>query len=82
MQSSNYLGASHNRDFVRAPIALIQVKSGKQPQHFKRWFFLKYRLIHFHIIGTGINRLVKQNKLSVSSIETNKPLPASFQSVL
>ena len=74
-QGSNYLGGSYNnRDFVRVPIALIQFNSGRQPQHFKKWFFLKYRPTHFHIIGTSINRPVKQNKLRFSSIETSKPL--------
>ena len=80
-QGPSYLGGSYNNsNLVSAPIVLIQFKSGTQPQHFKRWFF---RPIHFHIIGISINRPVKQNETNIeTSIETNKPLPASFQSVL
>ena len=41
--------------------------------------FLKNRPIHFNINSTSVIRPVKQNQLSFSSIEINKPLPAPVQ---
>ena len=71
---SNFLGGSFsNRDNVRAS---IQFRRESQPQHLKRWFFLKNRPIHFHINSTSVIRLIKRNQLSFSSIEINKSLPA------
>ena len=64
-QSSNFLGSSFSsRDNVRAP---IQFRRENQSQHFKRWFFLKNRPIHFHINSTSVIRLVKRNQLSFCS---------------
>ena len=78
-QGSNFLGGRFsNRDNVRAP---IQIRTESQPQHLKRCFFLKNRPIHFHINSTSVFRPVKQNQLSFSSIEINKPLPAPVHSV-
>ena len=51
-----------------------------QPQHLKRLFFLKNRLINFHINSTRIIRSAKQNELSFSSIKIVKAL--SFQSTV
>ena len=60
-QSSNFLGGTFSdRDSVWAP---IQFGSENQPQHLKRWFFLKNRHIHFHINSTSVIRPVKQNQL-------------------
>ena len=50
-QGSNFLESSfRNRVNVRAP---VQFWRERQPQHFKKWFFLKNRPTHFH-------RMVKQ----------------------
>ena len=62
-----------NRDNVRAP---IQFGRESQPHHLKISFFFKNRLIHFHVNSTSLIRLVKQNQLSFSSPEINKPLSA------
>ena len=79
-QGSNFLGGSFsNRDNVRAP---IQLGRENQPQHLKRWLFLENRPIHFHINNTSINRPVKRNQLSFSSIKINKPLPAPVSQCL
>ena len=79
-QGSNFLGGSFsNRDSVRAP---IQIRRESQPQHLKRCFFLKNRPIHFHINSTSVFKPVKQNQLSFSSIEINKPLPAPVQCLI
>ena len=79
-QGYNFLGGSFNkRDNVRAP---IQFTRESQPQHRKRCFFLKNRPIYFHINNTSDIRSVKQNQLSFSSIEINKPLPAPSQQCL
>ena len=78
-QNSNFPGGSFgNRDNVKAPIQFIRER---QPQHFKRWFFLKNRLVHFHINNTSVIGPVKQSKLSFCSIEINKPLPAQVHRV-
>ena len=59
-KGSNFLGGSFsNRDNVRAP---IQFRREGQPQHLKKWFFLKNRAIHFHINSSSINRLVSRNQ--------------------
>ena len=63
--SSFFGGSFSNRDKVTLP---IQFRGERQSQHLKRWFFLKKRPIHFHINSTSVIRLVKQNKLSFSSI--------------
>ena len=77
-QGSNFLwGSFSNRYNVRAP---IRFRRKSQPQHFKRWFFLKNGPIHFHISSTSVFRLVKWNQLTFSSIEINKPLPAPVHS--
>ena len=74
-QGSNFLGGSFsNRDSVRVP---IQFRRESQPHHLKT-FFLKNRPIHFHINSTSVIRQVKQDQLSFSSIEINKPLLANF----
>ena len=54
---------------------MFQFRRESQPQHLKRWFFLKNRPINFHTNSTSVTRLVKRNQLSFSSIEINKPLP-------
>ena len=78
-QGSNFLGGSFsNRNNVRAS---IQFGRERQPQHLKRRIFLKNRPIHFHINSTSLIRLIKQNQLSFSSIEINKPIPAPIHSV-
>ena len=72
-QGSNFLGGSFsNRVNARAP---IQLGRKSQLQHLQRQFFLKHRPIHFHINSTSVIRLVKQNQLSLTSIEINQPLP-------
>ena len=43
-----------------------------QPQHLKRWFFLRKRPIHFHINSTSIIGPVKRNQFSFSSIEISE----------
>ena len=65
-------GSFNNRDNVWTP---IQFRTKSQPQHPKRWFFLNNRPIHFHINSTSVIRPAKQNQLSFSSLEINKPLP-------
>ena len=45
-------------------------------------FFFKNRTIHFHVNGIRVIRPVKRKKLSFSSIEINKPLPASVYGAL
>ena len=78
---SNFFGGSFsfsNRVNVRAP---IHFRRKSQLQHLKKWFFLKNRPIHSHINNTSVNRLVKWNQLSFSSIEINKSLPAPVHSV-
>ena len=67
------------RNDVRTP---IQFSRERQLQHLKRWFFLKNRPIHFHINSTSVIRSVKGNKLSFTSIEINRPLPAPVPNVL
>ena len=67
------------RNDVRTP---IQFRRERQLQHLKRWFFLKNRPIHFHINSTSVIRSVKGNKLSFTSIEINRPLPAPVPNVL
>ena len=58
-QGFNYLGGSFiSRDTVRVP---IQLRRESQPQHLKKWFFLKNRPVHFRINGTSVFRLFKQN---------------------
>ena len=72
-QGSNFLGGSFsNRVNVRAP---IQLGRKSQLQHLQRQFFLRHRPIHFHINSTSAIRSVKQNQLSLTSIEINQPLP-------
>ena len=76
-QDSNFLGGSlSNKDNVWAP---IQFTRESQPQHLKRWFFLKNRSIHLHINSTSVFRLVKRNSLRFSNIKINKLLPAPVQ---
>ena len=78
-KGSNFFGdSSKNRSNVSAP---IQFRRESQLQHLKRLFFLKNRSIHFHINSPSAIRPVKQNQLSSSSIEINKPLPAPIHSV-
>ena len=68
-------GGFSNRDNVRVP---IQFKES-QPQYFKIRFLLKNRPIHFYINRNKVIRRVKQNQLSFSSTEINKPFPAPEQ---
>ena len=71
-QGSNFLGDSFsNRDNVRAS---IQFRTDSEPQHLKRWFFLKNKPINFHVNRASVTRLIKWNQMSFSSIEINKPL--------
>ena len=78
-QGSNFSeGSFTNRDNVRAP---IKFRRESQPQHLKRWFFLKDRPINFHINSKSITRPLKRNQTSFSSIETNKPLHAPVHSI-
>ena len=71
-------GSFSNRDNV--PAAIKFTREG-QPQHLKRWFFLKDRPIHYHINRTNVIGLVKGNQLSFPSIEINKPLLVPVHSV-
>ena len=48
---------------------------------FKRLFFLKNRLTHFHINSNIVIRPTKRNQFSFSSIEINKLLPAPVHSL-
>ena len=74
-QGSNFFADSFsNRDNVRA---LIQLRRESPPQLFKIRFFFKNRPIHFYINSASVIKPVKRNQLSLSSIEFNKPLPAS-----
>ena len=78
-QGSNFVGGSFsNKDNVRTP---IQFRRESQPQHLKRLFFLKNRVIYFHISSTSVIRSVKSNQLRFSSIKLNKPLSAPVHSV-
>ena len=51
------------------------------PKLFKTWFFFRKRPIHFHINSTSVIRLVTQNKLSFSSNEISKLLPATVRDI-
>ena len=53
----------------------IQFRREKQSRHLKRWFFLKKTTNPFIFTSTP-DLLQRSNKLSFSSIEINKPLPA------
>ena len=53
----------------------IQFRREKQSRHLKRWFFLKKKTNPFIFTSTP-DLLQRSNKLSFSSIEINKPLPA------
>ena len=67
-QSSNFVrGSFSNTDNVKA---LIQSGRESQPQHLKRWFFLKKRPIHFHINSTGTIRPFKRNELSFLALKS------------
>ena len=58
-QGSNFLGNSFSKtDNVGA---LIQIRRKSQPQHLKRWFFLKNWSSHYHINSTSVIRPVKLN---------------------
>ena len=46
-----------------------QFSYGRRESDFKRLFFLKNRHIHSHINSTSVIKPVKQNQLSLSSIE-------------
>ena len=59
----------------------IQFRTEGQPQHLKRWFFLKNRPIPLHINRTIVIRLFKWNQLSFPSIEINKPLLIPVHSI-
>ena len=76
--SSFYGGTFSNKDNVRTPILFIRES---QPQYLKRQFSLKSRLIYFHINSTSVIRSVRQNQMSFSNIEINKPLPAPVHNV-
>ena len=78
-QGSNFYGGTFSKtENVRAQ---IQFRRKSQPKHHKRWFLLKNRLIHSPINSTNVIILIKWNQLSLSSIEINKPLAGSIQSV-
>ena len=48
-QGSNFLGDSSSNDCKINVGATIQFRRESQPQHLKKWLFLKNRPIHFHI---------------------------------
>ena len=76
IKSSNILRASFSkRDNLLAP---IQIRREIQPQHLKKFFFLKNRLVQFHI---SVIKPVKRDQSSFFNIEVNKPLPAPVYSV-
>ena len=60
---------------------LIQFRRKIQTQHPKGSFFTQEQTHSFSHQQHSVIKTVKQNKLSFSSIEVNKPLPAHFQSV-
>ena len=73
-QGSNFLGGHFsNRDNVRVP---IQFRRERQPQHLKRLLFHKNTPNYFHITSNSVTWPLKQDRLSFSSTEINKPLPA------
>ena len=78
-KASIFLEAVLATDNVRAP---IQSRRESQSQHLKISFFHKNKPIHFHINSISVIRQVKQNWLSFSSIEINKPPPAPVQCLL
>ena len=53
----------------------------KNPSLLKDNFF-NIRPTHFYINSASVIRTIKQNKLSIPCTEINKPLPASFQSLM
>ena len=74
-QSSKFLKSSFsNRDNKRA---VIQFRGERQPQHIQKWVFFS-RQIYFQINSKRVITLLKRTKLSIFSIEINKPLPASI----
>ena len=67
IQSYNFLGDSFsNREDVPTP---IQLRRKRQPQHLKRWFFLKSKSIFFTSIAPVLPRPVKR-KLSCSALKS------------
>ena len=59
INESNFLGDSFsNRDAKKAIKAPIQFRRESQPQHLKRWFFVKNRPIHFHINSTSVIKVL------------------------
>ena len=76
----NFLGGSFsNKNNVRAS---IRFRRKSQPQHFKRWFFLKKRPIHFHINSTSVVGPVKRIQVSSSGTEISKPLSVPVQCIV
>ena len=76
IKSSNILRASFSkRDNLLVP---IQIRREIQPQDLKRIFFLKNRLVQFHI---SVIKPVKRDQSSFFNIEVNKQLPAPVYSV-
>ena len=67
-QGSNFLGGTFsNRDNVRAPIQFIRERL---PQHLKRWFFLKNRLINFHTNSTHVNKPIKKKSWAFPELKS------------
>ena len=67
-----------NRAYIRAS---IQFRRERQSQHLKRCFFINNRPVDFHISSTSFIRLIKQNRLSFSSLRINKPFPTPVQTI-
>ena len=62
-----YRATSGEKNFIERIKAQIRFTRENQPQHLKRWFFLKNRPIHCHINSTCFIRPVKQNQLAIST---------------
>ena len=79
-QGSNFFRGSFSHwDNLRVP---IQFRRESQPQHLRRWFFHKNRLLFssiFHFSSTSVIRPVKRNQMIFCSIEINKPFLVPVQ---
>ena len=59
IRTAIFMESFSDKNNVKGP---IQFRRERQPQHLKRWFFLKSRAIHFHINTTSVIRTVKLNQ--------------------
>ena len=59
--------------------AAIQFRGESQPEHHKRWFFLKIRPIQFHMNSASVIRPVKRNCTAYSILQIRFKFRSQFQ---